>query len=77
MIGKKEWFTSRRYTGFGLRPKTWQGWVYILVVLAVIIFIQTQNFWIWNFQTKMVLILGLIALIVSDSIHVWISLKKK
>ncbi|HIH09414.1 MAG TPA: hypothetical protein HA254_01975 [Candidatus Diapherotrites archaeon] len=28
MIGKAEWFHSRKYTGWGLSPKGWQGWAY-------------------------------------------------
>ncbi|MFH1132925.1 MAG: hypothetical protein V1735_00375 [Nanoarchaeota archaeon] len=34
MIGKPEWFTYRIF-GWGLRPKTWQGWVYILAWLGL------------------------------------------
>ncbi len=34
MIGKPEWFTYRVF-GWGTRPKTWQGWVYIAVWLAI------------------------------------------
>jgi hypothetical protein len=29
MFGKPEWFTYR-VVGWGIAPKTWQGWVYIL-----------------------------------------------
>jgi hypothetical protein len=36
MFGKPEWFTRRKYSGWGLTPKTWQGWAYILVVAAPI-----------------------------------------
>ena len=28
MIGKPEWFTYR-FAGWGLQPRTWQGWVYV------------------------------------------------
>jgi hypothetical protein len=34
MIGKPEWFTYRKM-GWGITPKTWQGWVYIAAVTAV------------------------------------------
>jgi hypothetical protein len=30
MIGKPHWFKHRTF-GWGLAPKTWQGWVYIIV----------------------------------------------
>jgi hypothetical protein len=39
MIGKPEWFSRRKYTGWGFNPKTWQGWVYVLVMVSPIIII--------------------------------------
>jgi hypothetical protein len=32
MLGKPEWFTYR-LAGWGLAPRTWQGWVYIAVFM--------------------------------------------
>jgi len=40
MFGKPEWFTRRKYLGWGIQPKTWQGWVYIAVILIPIIGMQ-------------------------------------
>jgi hypothetical protein len=40
MIGKAEWFGRRKYTGWGLTPVTWQGWVYLAVAFAPIILLQ-------------------------------------
>jgi hypothetical protein len=37
MIGRPEWFERRKYGGWGLTPKTWQGWIYILVMLMPLI----------------------------------------
>lgn len=37
MIGKVEWFKVRKYGGWGLTPKTWQGWVYIIVMIMVLL----------------------------------------
>ncbi|MBU1031047.1 MAG: hypothetical protein ABIC91_08095 [Nanoarchaeota archaeon] len=34
MIGKPEWFTYRIF-GWGLRPKTWQGWLYVVIIMAL------------------------------------------
>jgi len=36
MFGKPEWFTYRS-AGWGLAPRTWQGWVYCLV--ATVLFV--------------------------------------
>jgi len=75
MIGKKEWFTTRRYTGWGLRPKTWQGWLYVLVAIIVIVFLQSQTFWNWD-ETRTLLTLGWVALILLDSLHIMFSIRK-
>ena len=32
MIGKPEWFSRRKYTGWGFNPVTWQGWAYICLI---------------------------------------------
>lgn len=34
----RPWFGQKRI-GFGLRPRTWQGWVVTIVVLAVFVVI--------------------------------------
>ena len=43
MIAKHEWFTRRKYTGWGFTPRTWQGWVYILLMIAPFIIITELN----------------------------------
>lgn len=35
MIGKAHWFKYRTF-GWGLAPKTWQGWLYIAVLVFLI-----------------------------------------
>jgi cobalamin synthase len=40
MIGRPEWFSRRKYGGWGLFPKTWQGWVYLLVVIGLVVSLQ-------------------------------------
>ncbi|HRY91759.1 MAG TPA: hypothetical protein P5229_05530 [Candidatus Gracilibacteria bacterium] len=37
MLGKSNWFKRRKYSGWGLYPATWQGWVYILVAIGLIV----------------------------------------
>jgi len=41
MIGKPEWFQRRKFGGWGITPKTWQGWLYIAIFLLPIIAFQT------------------------------------
>jgi cobalamin synthase len=45
MIGKTEWFARRKYTGWGLTPKTWQGWIYIVAMIAPLIVFQAMPQW--------------------------------
>jgi hypothetical protein len=46
MIGKSNWFSRRKYTGWGFTPKTWQGWLYIVVMILP--FILITNFQIYG-----------------------------
>lgn len=41
MLGKPEWFARRKYSGWGFSPKTWQGWVYILAIIAPILIVTS------------------------------------
>jgi hypothetical protein len=40
MIGKANWFTVRKWGGWGLSPRTWQGWAYIAVIALPMILLQ-------------------------------------
>jgi hypothetical protein len=40
MIGKAKWFNRRKYSGWGLMPRTWEGWLYIIVGVSLIGIIQ-------------------------------------
>lgn len=45
MIGKAAWFQRRKYGGWGLSPKTWQGWVYAFLIAVPIAFFQALPYW--------------------------------
>lgn len=48
MIGNPKWFTFRKYGGWGITPKTWQGWAYIAILIAPLIFLKSGNlFMLW------------------------------
>lgn len=40
MFGKPEWFSRRKYLGWGIMPKTWQGWLYLAIILLPFFLIQ-------------------------------------
>ncbi len=40
MIGNPNWFETRKYSGWGLKPRTWQGWLYICILATPLIMLQ-------------------------------------
>jgi CDP-diglyceride synthetase len=75
MIGRPDWFAKRNF-GIGIRPKTWQGWIYVLVAIALIVFIVWQPFWDWSNQTRNILIIAFVVTLVLDAIHIMNLLNK-
>lgn len=77
MIGRKEWF-ERRTFGWGLQAATWQGWVYGLVFIVVLLLLlHLPDFWYFSAATRAPLVLIWITIIMADVLHIWISLKGK
>lgn len=37
MIAKPEWFKPRKYSGWGVTPRSWQGWAYTLAILVPLV----------------------------------------
>lgn len=68
MIGKPAWFQKRKYGGWGLVPKTWQGWVYIAVAIIPLVVLQVLAF--WTIEVKQIIILVWIAFLILDVIHI-------
>lgn len=72
LIGKAEWF-DYKIAGWGIRPKTKQGWLYCLVVVLIAIIISiipTKNI----IKTSFLFIL--IILVVIDAIHIMFQLSR-
>lgn len=72
MIGKPKWFTYKLF-GWGIRPKTWQGWLYIL---AWIILVVLAGILPLSEMIKGLIITILIIVIVVDSLHILSQLGK-
>lgn len=64
MLAKREWFGRRKYGGWGLRPRTWQGWVYVGVVLAPFAVFQMLPF--WSDGTRLVVTVGWLVFLMVD-----------
>ena len=74
MIGRPEWFKRRKYGGWGISPKTWQGWVY--VALTLIPFIVFQALPYWNTQTRLYVTIGWIIFLLIDVSHIMFNLNR-
>jgi len=73
MIGKPEWFTRRKWAGWGLFPATWQGWVYMAILLTAIFgtqFIPADE------KTRMIALGIVVAILILDTIDIMIRMKK-
>jgi len=70
MIGKKEWFKRRKYGGWGIFPKTWQGWIYIAVIIALFVIIQMLPF--VDEKNNMIATIVLAILVIADTFEIMI-----
>lgn len=74
MIGKPEWFSRRKYGGWGLYPKSKEGWVYILVVMLPLFLFHLLPFWSASFRF---VVTGVFLLFFSiDILNIMFHLKK-
>lgn len=73
MIGKAKWFSPRKYTGWGLTPSCWQGWVYTLAFVLPIAIINSLSI---EPNLKNILTSILIGLFLLDIFHIMSQLKK-
>ena len=74
MIARKEWFQRRKYGGWGVNPKTWQGWVYIAAILLLLAVFQALPF--WSTQTRIIITIAWAVLLFIDIVPVMINLNR-
>jgi len=67
MLGKPHWFKRRKYGGWGLFPKTWQGLIYVIAVCAIFAAIQ---FLPLDAQTKMIVTILFAVVLVADVLDI-------
>lgn len=74
IIAKPEWFGRRKYTGWGVSIKTWQGAVYIAGMFLLLVVLQL----IPNLSTENRLIISgvWVAFLIIDMVDVMWKLKK-
>lgn len=74
MIGKPEWFARRKYTGWGITPKTWQGWLYIALIILPFAIFQALPF--WNITTRIAVTAVWVLFLVIDVVDIMLRMKK-
>jgi hypothetical protein len=74
VIGKPEWFARRKYTGWGITPKTWQGWLYI--ALVIIPFAVFQSLPYWDIKIRMIVTVIWVLFLMIDVFDIMIRMKK-
>ena len=74
MIAKPEWFGPRKYSGWGVTPRGWQGWAYILAIFVpLVIFLSIPDLDAGTRTTGTVLWMAFVAL---DILPLMVTMKK-
>jgi cobalamin synthase len=73
MIGNPKWFNVRKYTGWGLCPNCWQGWLYIGSFIAPLAIINLTSL---DQNIKNILTIIWAGLFLFDVIHIMSQIKK-
>ena len=73
MIGKPQWFKTRKYGGWGLSPATKEGWLYVAGFIAIVAAIQALPL-IETVKTAIVSVLVVIVLL--DVLDIMFHIKK-
>lgn len=73
MIGKPEWFTRRKYGGWGLYPICWQGWVYLAIVVLIIFGTQFLPI---DERGRMIALAIVAGILILDTIDIMFRMKK-
>ena len=74
MFGKPEWFARRKYGGWGLTPKTREGWLYIGAIILPLAIFQALPFWSAN--ERMLVTTGWVAFVAFDVLDIMFRMKK-
>jgi hypothetical protein len=74
MLGKPQWFQRRKYLGWGIYPKTYQGWVYLVAILVLFGLIQIMPGLSKDSRLVTMSILGVILFL--DVIHIMLHLPR-
>ncbi len=74
IIARPEWFNRRKYGGWGVGIKSWQGAVYIICIFFALVLIQVLPF--WNTTERLILTFGWLIFLLLDLVDVMWKIKK-
>ncbi len=74
VIAQPGWFKRRKYGGWGITPKAWQGAVYLAVVFISFGIFQALPF--WSIQTRLIVTAIWLLFLVVDVSDVMIRMKR-
>ena len=74
MIAQPEWFKQRKYSGWGVCPRNWKGWAYILAVIVPLVIFQAIPD--LNVQVRTAGTVLWVAFVVLDILPVMVTMKK-
>ena len=74
VIAKPEWFKRRKYSGWGVTPKTWQGRAYLIVIMSVFFIFQILPY--WDVQARIIFTGAWLLFLMIDISDVMIRMKK-
>ena len=73
MIANPNWFSPRKYSGWGLTPNCWQGWLYIVIIVLPLLILNKLSLpstWSTVLTTVWALVFFL------DFVHIFMNIKK-
>jgi hypothetical protein len=74
LIAKPEWFNQRKYSGWGVTPRSWQGWAYTLaIIVLLVIFLSIPNL---DAQVRTAGTVFWVAFVTLDILPIMVTLKK-
>ncbi|MFA5930310.1 MAG: hypothetical protein WC861_05490 [Candidatus Micrarchaeia archaeon] len=74
MFGNPKWFERRKYSGWGLTPKTREGWLYIGAIILPLALFQALPF--WSASERMLATAGWAAFVAFDVLDIMLRMKK-
>lgn len=76
MLGNPKWFKRRKY-GWGVSPATWQGWVYVGILICSMFIISLVTTWLkLQFLYQVGIMVALLVLIAIDGLDIAIRMDK-